>query len=108
MISAAGSVPFQLRSAVKMKPRNRNSSQIGAITHVSPALSSSSVVLSFEPSCSRIFSFSGLTASDQTTRQHDEYDQQEQEQAAARRQPAAGRRRPNCHAATPRPPSWAK
>ncbi len=54
---AAGHVPFQLRSAVKMKPRNRNSSQIGAITQVNAALNSSSDVPSLAPSCSRIFSF---------------------------------------------------
>src|SRR5450755_2861197 len=49
---AAGQVPLQLRSAVKMKPRNRNSSQIGATTHVSAALSRSSVVPSLAPNCS--------------------------------------------------------
>src|SRR5665213_1201202 len=61
----AGQVPFQLRSAVKMKPRKRNSSQIGATMHVNAALNSSSVVPAFEPSVSSTFSFSGFTNADQ-------------------------------------------
>ena len=105
-MSAASHGPRQLRSAVKMKPRNRNSSQIGASTHVSTALSTSSTVLWRVPSVSSSFSLPECTAADQMTRKTMNATPASSTCRTAR--PRRVGRRPNCHALSARPPSPAK
>ena len=103
---AASFGPRQLRSAGKMKPRNRTSSHTGASAHVRAALSSSRATLSPVPSCSSSFSLGALNAADQLALKA----RNATTVAATRRTDLHRRvlRSPNCAALPLRQPSCAK